>query len=151
MSYNQALQVIKRNGGVVDDKKAVIKIQMPKPVPLEIGFAGHYPIENKELNLTLTNEASFEFEGIGIAVNGAAASKDKSKIVDYTFKVEMHIDGNLVETVNLPTDYRTRKFVPFYKYQLPAGKHNIRLKVMNPTNEAEILLPNAIVYGDKPL
>lgn len=151
MSYSQALQVIEKNGGMVDGKKAVIKAQKPKPVPLEVGFAGHFPIENKQLDITLADEAFFEFEGIGIAVNGGAGSKDRNKPVDHTFEVQVSIDGSLVETVKLPTDYRKRKFVPFYKYQLPAGKHTVKLKVLNPTNKAEIVLPNAIVYGDKPL
>jgi hypothetical protein len=151
MSYNQALEMIKRNGGQVDGEKAILKVQQPKLVPLEIGFAGHYPIENRELNVVLTGETSFEFDGIGFAVNGEARSTDSSKSTDYTFAAEMYIDGNLAETVKLPTNYTTRKFIPFYKYQLPAGKHTVRLKVLNPTDAAQIALSNAIIYGDQPL
>ena len=149
MSYRQALEVIQEKGGVVEGETVKIKVQKPKAVPLEVGFEGHYPIEKKELNIVLADEASFEFEGIGIAINGGVGSKDES--ANYTFEVEVYIDGELSETAQLPSDYRKRKFVPFYKYQLEKGKHTVLLKVLNPTEKAEIRLPNAIVYGDKPL
>ena len=38
MSYRQALEVIKKNGGMVDGEKVAIKVQKPKPVRLEVGF-----------------------------------------------------------------------------------------------------------------
>jgi hypothetical protein len=148
MSYRHALDVIKKNGGVVDGEKAAIKVQKPVPVRLEVGFEGHYPIEKKELNIELKDESSFEFEGIGFAVSGAATGVNKA---DYTFEVEMYIDEALAVTTKLPTNYTTRKFIPFWKYQLPKRKHTVRLKVLNPTDKANIRLPYAIIYGDKPL
>lgn len=152
MSYRHALDVIKKNGGLVDGEKATIKVQKPVPVRLEVGFKGHYPIDRKELNIELKEEASFEFEGVGFAVSGAATGIDKgSKRADYTFEVEMYIDGALAVTTKLPTNYTKRKFIPFWKYQLPRGKHTVRLKVLNPTGKAHIRLPYAIIYNDKPL
>jgi hypothetical protein len=152
MSYRHALDVIKKNGGVVDGKKAAIKVQKPVPVRLEVGFEEHYPIERKELNIELKDETSFEFEGVGFAVSGEATGIDRgSNRADYTFEVEMYIDGDLAVTTKLPTNYTTRKFIPFWKYQLPRGKHTVRLKVLNPTGKAHIRLPYAIIYSDKPL
>lgn len=152
MSYRQALEMIKRNGGAVDRDSVTIKVQKPKPVKLEVGFEGHYPLEKKELNIKLTKEASFEFTGIGFSVIGWAGSgsRDRSAI-DYTFDVEMYIDENLVVTTKLPTQSSKRKSVPFWKYQLPMGKHTVRLKVLNPTNKAIIQLRSAIIYSDGPL
>ena len=152
MSYRQALDMIKRNGGAVEGDSVTIKVQKPKPVKLEIGFEGHYPLEKKELNINLANEASFEFTGIGFSVIGWAGSggRDRSEI-DYTFDVEMYIDENLVATTKLPTQSSKRKSVPFWKFQLPMGKHTVRLKVLNPTNKAIIQLRSAIIYGDTPL
>ncbi len=152
MSYRHALEVIKQQGGVVDGEKAIIKVQKPKPVPLEVGFEGHYPVERKDLNMTLTDEASFEFEGIGFAVSGAARGGEQgSREADYTFEVEMTIDGVVVETTKLPTNNILRKFIPFWKYQLPMGKHRVQLKVLNPASEASIQLSSAVIYRDRPL
>jgi len=152
MSYRHALDVIKSNGGVVDEEKAAIKVQEPVPVRLEIGFEGHYPIERKELNIELTDESSFEFEGVGFAVSGAATGIERDgKRADYTFEVEMYIDGDLAVTTKLPTNYTKRKFIPFWKYQLHPGKHTVWLKVLNPTDKANIRLPYAIIYSDMPL
>jgi len=156
MSYRHALEVIERNGGAVDDQKATIIVQKPEPVRLEVGFEGHYPIEKKELNIALDDEASFEFEGIGFAVNGRAVGRGRvaganGRVAHHTFDVEMHIDGELMVTTKLPTNNIKRKFIPFWRYQLPMGKHNVRFKVLNPTDAASIRLTNAIIYGDKPL
>jgi hypothetical protein len=150
MSLRQALEVIKRNGGAIDGDKVTIKVQKPKAVRLEVGFEGHYPVENKALNTTLTDETSFEFEGVGFALSGSATARGRgSQASDYAFDVEMYIDDVLTATTKLPTNNIKRKFIPFWKYQLPAGKHKVRLKVLNPTDQARIRLTNAIIYGDK--
>jgi len=154
MSYRHALQVIERNGGAVDDRKATIIVQKPEPVRLEVGFEGHYPIEKKDLNIALDDEASFEFDGIGFAVNGRASAGLRAtgeSAAHHTFDVEMYIDGELVTTTKLPTNNIKRKFIPFWRYQLPMGKHNVRFRVLNPTDGAGIRLTNAVIYGDNPL
>ena len=69
----------------------------------------------------------------------------------YTFKVEMLIDGKTAGTSNLPTNYVVRKDIPFWKYKLAPGPHKVEWKVLNPTPKAEIRLDNAIIYGDKPI
>jgi len=146
MSYRQALEVIRHNDGEVNGEKVSITLQTPVPVQLEVGFKGHYPFERKELNTYLNNEVSFEFEGIGFAVNGGAGLAE-GFTEDYTFNVEMYIDGYHVGTSKLPTNYTTRAFIPFWKYQLPLAKHEVRLRVMNPTYKAGIYLTNVIIYG----
>jgi hypothetical protein len=151
MSLKHAMQVIQKNGGEVDGEKITIKLQEPKPVKLEEGFAGHYPVDRQRLRLRgilfEDGEASFEFEGIGFAVTG---STKKTGEDDVTLEVEMYIDGKLVETSKLPTDYRTRKPTPFHRYQLSTGKHTVRLKILNPQAAAEIDLEDLIVYDNKP-
>ena len=148
MSLNHALQLIERNGGTVRGDTVTIEVQEPVPVPLEIGFEGHYPTDIKNLNLRFSDEATFEFDGIGFAVNGQT---QKLGDTDYTFEAEMYIDGVLVETSPLPTELRKRKFTPFWHYQLKPGKHTVRIKVNNPTDTAVIQLSNIITYGDKPV
>ena len=148
MSYRQALKVIQRNGGMVEGEKVVINVQKPKPVRLEVGFEGHYPVERKDLKINLTDEASFEFEGIGFAVSGKATT---NTTIDHIFDVEMYIDGTLAAKTRLPTNFTRRKFIPFWKYQLPTGKHTVRFKVLNPRDKADIRLENAVIYSDKSL
>ena len=147
-SYRQALQLIKRNGGKVKKQEAIIKVQEPKPVRLEVGFEGHYPVERRMLGIKFINEASFEFEGIGFAVTGRTVKKGDK---DHTFHVQMYIDNKLVETSDLPTVYIKRKNTPFWKYKLPKGKHIVKLKILNQTEDAAIELNDLIVYSDKPV
>jgi len=148
MSLRHALAMIQRNGGKVESDQVTIAVQDPKPVRLEVGFVGHYPKEKKTLNLTLKDKGGFEFDGIGFAVNGEAVKKGKE---DYVFNVEMRIDGKLVETTKLPTNFVIRKYTPFWKYQLSPGAHKVDWVVLNPTPKAEINLRTAIIYGDKPV
>lgn len=147
LSFKHALQMIKRNGGKVSDDEVIIELQEPKTVPLEVAFEGHYPYKRINLDKVITGETAFQFEGIGFAVNGSARKKGEA---DYTFNVEMYIDGNLVETAKLPTNFNQRRFTPFWRYQLPMANHEVRLKVLNPTDMAELHLDNVIVYGNQP-
>ncbi len=154
MSFRHALEVIKRNGGEVTDSEVTIKLQEPKPVRLEVGFEGHHPIERRHLfgegksGMTIAEEESLEFEGIGFAVTG---SVKKSGEEDYTLNVEMYIDDELVETSKLPSDYKSRKPTPFWRYQLEKGNHKVRFKVLNPSDKVKIVLNNLIIYDDKPI
>ena len=78
-------------------------------------------------------------------------SVEKFTDQDYTFQVEMIIDDNYSQTTNLPTNFIQRKNTLFWKYQLPEGEHNIKFKILNPTDNARINLHSAIIYGDKPV
>lgn len=148
MSFKHALEMVERNGGTVDSDNVNIKVQTPQTIPLEIAFEGHYPNSKIELNNEIENEFSFEFEGIGFCVIGGSS---KTGDEEYVFEVEMYIDGSLVETANLPTAFRDRRFYPFYKYQLSNGKHNVRFKVLNPTNDAKVSLQEVVTYSNEPL
>ena len=147
LSFKHALELIERNGGKVGANDVTIKVQKPKTVPLEVAFEGHYPKEQINLERTVTNETSFEFEGIGfVAVGSVVADED----VDYTLKAEISIDGKLVETVRFPSDFTTRRFYLFWKYQLGMAKHKVKVKVLNPTDAATLRLDYAITYADQP-
>lgn len=151
LSYRHALDVIQRYGGVVTGDKVAINVQTPRPVQLEVGFVGHYPIARNELNIKFSDVASFEFEGVGFAVTGAVEWDEQGRCrTDYTFEVEMSIDGVLALTTKLPTNPITRKFIPFWSYQLPRGNHTVQLNVLNPTDMARIRLSHAVIYSDQP-
>jgi hypothetical protein len=53
LSYKHALEMIKRNGGTVNEKDVVIKKQKIQPVKLEMGFTGHFQLKEKNLKQNL--------------------------------------------------------------------------------------------------
>jgi len=148
MSYNHAERMIVRNGGNVKEDEVIIKNQVPKTIPLEVAFEGHYPVKTVIPQMT-KNEISFEFEGIGFAVTGPPNIKDYGER-NHVFETEMYVDGNLVETAKLPTATNLCRFTPFWKYQLPKGKHNVKIKILNPVDYAQIEIKYVVIYDDKP-
>ncbi len=148
MSFRHAEKMILRNGGKVEGNDVVINLQKPETVPLEVAFKGHYPVARIVPKQT-KNEISFEFEGIGFALAGPPNIKDYGAR-NHVFNTEMYIDGKLVEKVKLPTATNERRFTPFWKYQLPRGKHNVVIKILNPVDYAGIQLEYAVIYDDKP-
>lgn len=148
MSFKHALEMIQRNGGVVEEDEVRIETQNIKPVKLEIGFLNHYPNEKIHLKTRFINEASFEFEGIGFVLDGDLRNLSG---LDQVLQVEMRIDGILLETSSLSSNFTTRKTPLFWRYQLPRKKHEVRLKILNQIQDVEIFLRDAVVYDDKPL
>ena len=146
LSYNQALQVIERNGGKIEDDEIVIHCQTPEPVAFEECFAGHYPVKKESVNKNLQDWKEFEFDGIGFAVTGGVSSNDPK----YVARVETYIDGELVETAPLPSDLIRRREDLFYKYQLPKGVHKVSFKWLNPQPGATINVYDLVLYSDKP-
>ncbi len=148
MSYRHAEQMIVRNGGEVSGNEVVIKLQEATTVPMETAFEGHYPVA-KVIPTRTDTEISFEFDGIGFAL---AAPPDGKAYADknYVFETEMFIDGVLIEKAKLPTAINERRFTLFWRYQLPAGRHKVVIKILNPVDYARIDFLHAIIYGDKP-
>jgi len=60
------------------------------------------------------------------------------------------VDGELITTSKLPTNYTTRKNTLFWKYQLPKGKHSVKIVVLNSTDKIFLNLSDAIIYSDAP-
>ena len=147
LSLKHALENIGRNGGNAEGQDVRIQVQEPKTVKLEISFEGHHPIERKPLNIQLDKEASFEFEGIGFAINGTVSAEGPNP---HRFSVEMSVDGKTVETSDLSTDPLIRKETLFWRYALDKGRHRVQFKVLNPREKARIVLRDAIIYDDQP-
>jgi len=150
ISYKHALQNIEANGGKVDGDQITLPIQQPVAVKLEKGFEGHYPTskipvtwsDNKE-------EISFEFEGIGFVIKGSASPWGSSS--DYVFNTELYLDDQLIENPTLPVSYTTRRHELAWKYQIPKGKHSVRLKITNPSKEHNIHASEVVIYSDQPI
>ena len=148
IGFNHALQVIQLNGGKVVGDNVTIKLQQPQAVRFEESFTGHYPVEKRSIRKNLTNEITFDFDGIGFAVRAETAKWNSND--QYVAKTELYIDDKLIETVELPANFTTRRHEAFWKYQLPKQKHTVRIKILNPDEKNSIRIDEVIVYSDKP-
>lgn len=144
MSFDQALQVVERNGGRVDDKAVTIACQQPVPVRYEKAFEGMYPVKKTWINKFIDKADSIIFEGTGIVFKGSVKAKNEK----YVGQVAMYIDGELVETANLPASLTARRQELFWKYMLPKGKHTVTFQWLNPDKDVSIHVQEAIVYSD---
>jgi hypothetical protein len=93
------------------------------------------------------DEISFDFEGTGFVLKGETAKW--ASMSGYVFNTELYIDDKLVEAPQLPASFTTRRYELCWKYDLPKGKHRVRLKILNPSKEEEFKSYDAIVYSDK--
>jgi hypothetical protein len=153
MGTKHALEVITRNGGKVSGDEITIITQKPQPVRYEQSFEKHYPVEKKRIAVDLKDEYTFDFDGIGFVVLGEAHPVQQSSWDykgDFTFKAELSLDGNKPETINLPSNFLTRRHELFWKYQLPKGKHSVKMKLLNPDGGFILRLADVIVYQDQP-
>ena len=150
IGYKHAIQNIERNGGKINSDNVAIRIQEPVAVKFEKSFEGQYPIslipvkwnENKD-------EISFDFYGIGFVIKGDASQWDSKSA--YVFDTELYLDGNLIESPKLPVNFTTRRYDLAWKYQLPKGKHTVKMKILNPSKENQVRSSEAIIYSDKPV
>ncbi len=148
IGYKHALQNIERNGGKVNASNVTIPLQQSVAVRFEKSFDRHYPITKiPEIWNNTKDELSFDFDGIGFVMLGDASEWDSKS--DYVFNTELYIDGKLVQTGKLPVNYTTRSNELAWKYQLPKGRHSVRLKILNPSTEHSVRAAQAIIYSDK--
>jgi hypothetical protein len=149
IGYRHALANIERNGGKVNGNNVTIVWQSPKTVKFEQGFQNMYPVDKKSLAKADFKELSFDFDGIGFALRGAAEKK-KKEAADYVFDAELYVDGEKVETAKLPTNFTTRRHELFWRYGLANKKHSVTVKILNPNNDYAVNATDYIFYSDKP-
>ncbi|HHV85536.1 MAG TPA: ADP-ribosylglycohydrolase family protein [Petrimonas sp.] len=150
IGFRHAVEMIKRNGGTEKDNSYIIKYQIPQTGTLEVGFEGIYPTERRNLNDRLTGqtkEFAYEIEGCGFVLSGYAAVQDNQK--DEILEADLYIDNNFIETIKMPTQSLIRKLEVAWNYDLPEGKHTIKLKAKNILENHYILLRDIIVYSEK--
>lgn len=146
--FRHAVEMIERNGGTKDGDKMVIRYQEPQTVPLEIGFEGLFPTEWKNLKGSLSQknpEISFEMIGCGFVVTGQAV-KD-NQMPDIALEVDVFVDGQLLETVKMPTDRRIRRLDVAWYYDLTEGPHTITLKAKNIPEGYRIQTNEVLLYS----
>lgn len=146
--YRHALEMIGLNGGREEEGSYIIKYQEPVTVPLEVAFEGLHPVERRRIGsrLTQTNpELLFDFEGSGFVVGGGAARNEGLSHADLV--LEVLVDGQLVETASLSTDWLIRRHEVTWKYGLQEGKHMVTLRVRDIPEGYRIDTGDLIVYS----
>ncbi|HZJ61657.1 MAG TPA: ADP-ribosylglycohydrolase family protein [Chitinophagaceae bacterium] len=148
IGFKHALQNIERNGGKINGQNLTIMVQQPVAVKFEKSFQGVYPIAKIPVVWSdKKDELSFDFEGTGFVIKGETARWGSES--SYVFNTELYVDNNLVESPKLPASYTTRRYELCWKYDLPKGKHTVKLKILNPSKEEEFNSSEALIYSDK--
>lgn len=150
IGYKHAVQNIEQQGGSIQDDQITWPVQVPEAVKFEKSFNGHFPVVkiNAPWN-EAKDEIRFEFDGTGFVLLGDASSWGNTS--DYVFKTELYLNDQLIEQPELPVSFTTRRYELCWKYQLPAGHHSVRLKILNPAADHPIRVGEAIIYSDKPV
>jgi hypothetical protein len=147
IGFKHALQNIEKNGGEVSGDAVSIKEQQPATVRFEKSFEGVYPIAKIPVKWNAgKDEISFEFEGTGFVLKGESAKWGSES--NYVFNTELYVDDKLIESPQLPASYTTRRYELCWKYDLPKGKHVVKLKILNPSEDEEVTSSEAIIYSD---
>ena len=147
MSYQQAEQMIARNGGTVSDDNVTIAVQQPVTVAFEESFPGYYPTKMVRWSKNQEQKVeNFAFTGKGIVING-----NLNGPWDYVAEIELIVDGKVAEKASLPVNYHDRRYEQLsYTFDLPMGDHVATLKWLNPVKDASMQIKNVVVYGDVP-
>ena len=149
--FNLAIANIQKNGGIVNGDQFIIPVQKPVAVRFEKSFEGHSPISKIPLKMSGNNdEINFDFEGIGFVLSSEPLMKDGSEST-YVLNSELYVDEKLVESPKLPLSFTTRRTDLCWRYQMPKGKHTVKLKILTPVKDDTIHSIEAVIYSDKPV
>ena len=146
IGFKHALEMIKANNGTVSEKEVTIKVQTPQAVRFEQSFENVFPFDKNDITDT-TGAISFEFEGTGFVINGTAIKRANQP--EKILEASLFIDGKEVEKASFPTDFITRRLELFWKYDLPKGKHTVKVVAKNAGAGYELKATDYVVYSDK--
>lgn len=147
IGLNHALENIKKNGGEVSSTGTINLLrEKAKAVAYEKNFEGHYPKERIPLNRSFVDSLSFEFDGVGMVIRGYAVNEAKN---DHILRAALYIDDKLVEEANFPTDPTSSRTEMFWRYQLPDGKHTVKVKVLNHQEGHKMIGTDVLTYSSK--
>lgn len=150
ISFQLALDMIKKHGGKVGEQEVLIATQQPKAVKYEKSFPGMYPTDRVDLWRDVRDTASLRFKGTGFVWRGTT-KMIKTGAPDHVFEIDVYIDGRKAETAKLPTNIITRRRDFCWKYQLKDTVHEVKIVVKNPNPDYELLSLSYVVYGTKPV
>ena len=149
LSFKHACEIIAREGGSVSKEGITIKVQDPQAVQFEECFTGHWPVQKRKVARSIKENPEIGFEGNGIVVRYNTSMPKGFNRDSYTPRVETTLDGEVVSTEDLPLG-RYHKLELFYRYNLPLGSHTLSFKLLNPREDVDLTVSQAIIYSDKP-
>ncbi|MBP6054516.1 MAG: ADP-ribosylglycohydrolase family protein [Cytophagaceae bacterium] len=147
IGYRHALKNIEMHGGKVGANQIQIPLEAPKTVRFEQSFTDVYPVDRIWVNKPLKDEYSFQFEGTGFVVKGDMAKW--ASLDPHAFDLEVWVDGTVMERVKLPVSFTTRRHEVTWKYDLAKGKHDVKLKLLNPTAGYDCKLADILIYQEQ--
>lgn len=125
--YRHALEMIRRNGGIVGERSVVIAVQKPESVQFEQNFPGIRPVRVVNFYTERQNPIEFEFTGTGFVLRGDALRKHENAPYG-EFSATLYIDDKQVETADFPLSYKYRRHDLFWNYRLSEGRHKVRIE-----------------------
>ena len=170
LSFKHAIKMVKLAGGSFKGDNVVIPFAAPVPVSFEQNFEKTFPTFRDRYDRSFNNELSYDFDGNGYVFYGNLVKNSKidkdyidrvSKRVGsevfglaepndlYVADIDVYIDGQIDERIRMPMKNTSRRLEPAWKYQLKEGKHNVRLKWINPNSEYEIRINDILIYSEK--
>jgi hypothetical protein len=169
-SFNHALGVIEKQGGKTAGEEVTIPLTKPVAVAFEQNFEKTFLVERSKVDKSFTDEIALEFTGNGYLLYGNMVKRGKidpdyiDRISKRTYGSEplglaeikdsyvaiMHVytDGAVTDTLSLPMMNTARRLEPSWNYQMPEGKHTIKLKWINPNPSYEYRINDMIVYSE---
>jgi len=79
---------------------------------------------------------------------GGNAARTGSGLPDRDLTLDVFINGEFLETVVMPTEFRRRKHEVYWNYELPETSHEIRLVARDIPSGYQVNLGSLIVYSD---
>jgi len=148
IGYKHAIENLQLNGAVITGETITFPKYDVFDVPYVKNFEGHYPKETVKINRTVSDELEFQFEGVGFVLRGV--SRDPNKNLSDILSADLYIDGVLMETAEFPTEESKTRADLFWKYQLPKGKHAVKVKIKRATSSQNLYVVDYLVYDNKP-
>lgn len=150
IGMKHALANISRNGGSSTSDAVTIKLQMPAPVAFEKSFENIYPVQ--KLNVpdpTDRTTIAFSFEGTGFVLRGDVSRWSTTS--DSAVHAKVYVDDQLVESPTLPLSFTRRRHELCWKYDLPKGKHTVRMTLPDLPADRNLEGLVALIYSDQPV
>jgi len=150
-SFEQALEMVRRNGGSVKGETVRLPVEAIEPVRLEVGFEGCYPVERRRIGVKLETTAEIAFAGTGYVLTGGPSEMDPSGKDPHVHRIEVRLDDGAPAVVTMPVAERVRRLEVAWGYRLESGAHLLRLRLLDPRPGDAIRIDDLIAYNDKPV
>ena len=131
-----------------DGNHILYTVETPEQVRFEQSFEGIRPVEKRVLKKAFDSSVELAFKGNGIVVEGSVRKTGHADD-SYVASITALLDGNEVETFDMPVDYITRKYEIFSSYCFGSGDHVLTLRLNNPHPDYEIYASEMVVYDEK--